>query len=215
MAPQARPAARHRCLYRIRAARLRSFPRFAARLSCAFCHRIRLRTFHYCGQTSLQASVIPKRRASALSLINFFWSFGAMLAPLLVRLADAPLSAQTLVVVACCTLCGLRSVVFCSRCGAAFMMLALRRYLQTTSSSRSGLPVATFVFFMGMLFLYGGLETSLSGWLTTYAFRYGDRTLVISQYTTLLLVDESHRRPRGLCRSPAKSCGRRCSGEPP
>src|SRR6185437_2092277 len=34
---------------------------------------------------------------------------------------------------------------------------------------------------------YGGLETCLSGWLTTYALRYGDKTLAISEYTTLLL----------------------------
>jgi len=38
-----------------------------------------------------------------------------------------------------------------------------------------------------MLFLYGGLETCLSGWLTTYALRYGTRTLALSEYTTLLL----------------------------
>ena len=52
---------------------------------------------------------------------------------------------------------------------------------------RSGLLLTTFIFFMGMLFFYGGLETCLSGWLTTYAFRYGDKTLTVSQYTTLLL----------------------------
>jgi fucose permease len=38
-----------------------------------------------------------------------------------------------------------------------------------------------------LLFLYGGLETCLSGWLTTFALRYGDKTLVVSEYTTLLL----------------------------
>jgi MFS transporter, FHS family, glucose/mannose:H+ symporter len=35
--------------------------------------------------------------------------------------------------------------------------------------------------------LYGGLETCLSGWLTTFALRYGDKTLAVSEYTTLLL----------------------------
>ena len=40
---------------------------------------------------------------------------------------------------------------------------------------------------MALLFLYGGLETCLSGWLTTYALRYGEKTLAISEYTTLLL----------------------------
>ena len=41
--------------------------------------------------------------------------------------------------------------------------------------------------FCWLLVLYGGLETCLSGWLTTYALRYGDRTLAMSEYTTLLL----------------------------
>jgi fucose permease len=44
-----------------------------------------------------------------------------------------------------------------------------------------------FLYFAVLLVLYGGLETCLSGWLTTYALRYGDKTLAISEYTTLLL----------------------------
>jgi fucose permease len=44
-----------------------------------------------------------------------------------------------------------------------------------------------YLYFAGLLVLYGGLETSLSGWLTTFALRYGDRTLAVSEYTTLLL----------------------------
>jgi FHS family glucose/mannose:H+ symporter-like MFS transporter len=44
-----------------------------------------------------------------------------------------------------------------------------------------------YLYFAGLLVLYGGLETCLSGWLTTFALRYGDKTLVVSEYTTLLL----------------------------
>lgn len=44
-----------------------------------------------------------------------------------------------------------------------------------------------FLYFAVMLFLYGGVETSLNGWLTTYALRYGDKSLAISEYTTVLL----------------------------
>ena len=50
-----------------------------------------------------------------------------------------------------------------------------------------GLTMTAFTYFMALLFLYGGLETCLSGWLTTYALRYGDKTLAVSEYTTLLL----------------------------
>ena len=44
-----------------------------------------------------------------------------------------------------------------------------------------------YVYFAALLVLYGGLETCLSGWLTTFALRYGDKTLAVSEYTTLLL----------------------------
>ena len=56
-----------------------------------------------------------------------------------------------------------------------------------TRAGRSGLAWKVFLFFMLMLFLYGGLETCLSGWLTTYALRYGEKILSVGQYTTLLL----------------------------
>jgi fucose permease len=44
-----------------------------------------------------------------------------------------------------------------------------------------------YLYFAALLVLYGGLETCLSGWLTTFALRYGDKTLAVSEYTTLLL----------------------------
>jgi len=51
----------------------------------------------------------------------------------------------------------------------------------------SGLSGRAYLYFAGLLILYGGLETCLSGWLTTFALRYGDKTLAVSEYTTLLL----------------------------
>jgi fucose permease len=50
-----------------------------------------------------------------------------------------------------------------------------------------GLSGRVYLYFAVLLVLYGGLETCLSGWLTTFALRYGDKTLVVSEYTTLLL----------------------------
>jgi fucose permease len=37
-----------------------------------------------------------------------------------------------------------------------------------------------------MLLLYGGVEASMNGWLTTYILRYGDHTLSSSQLSTSL-----------------------------
>jgi fucose permease len=54
-------------------------------------------------------------------------------------------------------------------------------------TSHAGLTRRVYLYFAGLLVLYGGLETCLSGWLTTFGLRYGDKTLVVSEYTTLLL----------------------------
>ncbi len=126
-----------------------------------------------------------EKRASALSLLNFFWSFGAMLAPLLSGWLTPHFFLPHLLL----ALAALFAV-----CGAGLALEMRDGFTDVrtveeplASGARSGLLLKTFVFFMGMLFFYGGLETCLSGWLTTYAFRYGDKTLTISQYTTLLL----------------------------
>lgn len=126
-----------------------------------------------------------EKRASSLSLLNFFWSFGAMLAPLLSGWLTPIFALRHL-------LLGLTALFCACACGLAFEMRGgfSDTPLAEAASSQgvpSGLVWKTFLFFMGMLFLYGGLETCLSGWLTTYALRYGERTLAIGQYTTLLL----------------------------
>ena len=128
---------------------------------------------------------VSEKRASTLSLLNFFWSFGAMLAPLLSGWLTPHFSLRHL-------LLGLTSLFGVCGCGLAFEMRTGFFDIPQDKSvpnqrKGSGLILTTFLFFMGMLFLYGGLETCLSGWLTTYALRYGDRTLAIGQYTTLLL----------------------------
>ncbi len=126
-----------------------------------------------------------QKRASALSLLNFFWSFGAMLAPLLAGSLTPHFNLQTLL---------LAFATLFAVCGLG-LVLEMRGGVSDTrvdeqisvENEQSGLAVQTLLFFMAMLFLYGGLETCLSGWLTTYAFRYGDKTLTLGQYTTLLL----------------------------
>jgi fucose permease len=57
----------------------------------------------------------------------------------------------------------------------------------TEAEPQSGLSGRFYFYFAMLLVLYGGLETCLSGWLTTFALRYGDKTLAVSEYTTLLL----------------------------
>lgn len=123
-----------------------------------------------------------EHRGSALALLNFSWSFGAMLSPLLAAWLLPRFA--------------LRGMLECFAVLFAVAALAVTVEVWGTPeeigvadapSSGTGLGREVFIYFAALLFLYGGLETCLSGWLTTYALRYGDKTLVISEYTTLLL----------------------------
>jgi fucose permease len=143
------------------------------------------------GQIITSVNILAGRRftahrGSALALLNFSFSLGAMLSALL--------SAWLLPRFA------LRSVL--EGFAALFVLGSIALTLEMTRSDgaaeefdvatregdpRRGLSVGVFVYFALLLVLYGGLETCLSGWLTTYALRYGDKTLAVSEYTTLLL----------------------------
>ena len=50
------------------------------------------------------------------------------------------------------------------------------------------LDTPTFLRFALFLFLYGGLETCLAGWLTTYTLRYSDAHLIGGQSAVVLLL---------------------------
>lgn len=123
-----------------------------------------------------------EHRGSALALLNFSWSFGAMLSPLLAAWLLPRFA--------------LRGMLECF--AGLFVVAALTMTVEMwgvpeeagvadAPAGGKGLGWGIFVYFAGLLFLYGGVETCLSGWLTTYALRYGEKTLAISEYTTLLL----------------------------
>ena len=91
----------------------------------------------------------------------------------------------------------LRTLLLCFAAGFALagLQMALEHLRAAPQSSEpvplaptfNQLPRRLFLLFCLMLVLYGGLETCLNGWLTTYALRYGGRSLAIGEYTTLLL----------------------------
>ncbi len=124
-----------------------------------------------------------QNRGSALSRLNFTWSLGALLSPLLA----AWLTRFTLAT---------RLATF----AALFLVCAIALTLQmrtapseagpAANAPRSTAPLAAsvFLYFAILLFVYGGLETCLSAWLTTYALRYGQSSLILSQYTLVLLL---------------------------
>jgi MFS transporter, FHS family, glucose/mannose:H+ symporter len=122
-------------------------------------------------------------RGSALARLNFTWSFGALLSPLLAAwLVHIPLQARLAAFAAIFTIV------------AAILTLQIVNAKPAESASsvaaslETPLPGRFFGYFAALLFIYGGLETSLAGWLTTYDLRYGKTSLVLSEYTMVLLL---------------------------
>lgn len=125
------------------------------------------------GQTITSVNLIASakwahRRGAALNLLNFSWSLGAFTAPLLVlRLLHVVRASTLLYSFAALLLVGL------------LLSLPTRPGTvdgsgETTPVERSaGLPRNAYLFFGMLLFLYGGVETSLGGWLATFDQRYG------------------------------------------
>ena len=121
-----------------------------------------------------------RNRGSALTRLNSTWSFGALLSPLLAAwlLPHFALRNLLMVFAACFLLCG-------------FQLLSSHDDVSAISAKTAAetpLPRGLFVYFGVLIFLYGGIETCLSGWLTTYALRYGKTSLVLSEYTLVLLL---------------------------
>ncbi len=113
----------------------------------------------------------PTGRGAALSLVNFSWSLGAVLAPFALGSLLPSVALPTLFLCA--------AAAFAAAC-----LMAVINFRQggpeATAQKRSatrGLPTTAFVYFAALLVLYGGVETSLSGWVTTFGTRYGNGAL--------------------------------------
>ena len=125
-----------------------------------------------------------EHRGSALAGLNLSFTIGAMLS----GLGAAWLLPHF----------ALRGVLLCF--AGAFALVGLWLRTETRGESEvvatNGFEVTPafngriFAYFAALLFLYGGLETCLAGWITTFAQRYGDKTagsFAWSEYTTALL----------------------------
>ncbi len=121
----------------------------------------------------LASKRLAARRGAALSMVNFSWSLGAVLAPFLLGILLPVMALQTILLFAA------------SLFATAFAATALNaRYGKRKSQaapqiaiSSSRLPRSAFFYFAALLLLYGGVETSLSGWIATFGLRYGSGAL--------------------------------------
>jgi FHS family glucose/mannose:H+ symporter-like MFS transporter len=143
------------------------------------------------GQIITSVNILAGRRftahrGSALSMLNFSFSLGAMLSALLAAWLLPRFALRGL----------LECFAGAFLLGGISLMLQMRgeglaaeNFDKATleAEPQTGLSRRMYLYFAALLVLYGGLETCLSGWLTTFALRYGDKTLAVSEYTTLLL----------------------------
>jgi MFS transporter, FHS family, glucose/mannose:H+ symporter len=131
------------------------------------------------------------QRGSALALLNFSFSLGAMLSALLAAWLLPRFALKGLLECFAGTflLGGIALLVQMRGEDSGLSSASVPRefVVPTGAAPATGIGGKVYLYFAGLLVLYGGLETCLSGWLTTFALRYGDKTLVVSEYTTLLL----------------------------
>ena len=122
-----------------------------------------------------------RHTGSALASLNFFWSLGAVTSGLLAAAILPRFHLQVPLFV----FAGL------------FLSAGLGGLINTPSPSTAHAPVndtpahklprAILLQFALLLFLYGGLETCLTGWLTTFTLRFSDMHLLGGQSPLVLL----------------------------
>jgi MFS transporter, FHS family, glucose/mannose:H+ symporter len=138
------------------------------------------------GQIIASTNIVIGRRyrehtGSALASVNFFWSLGAVLCGVIAAavLPRFHLRGPLL------TFAGLFLVT-----GLGGLLNPSRKAEATAESSAVDappLPMPILTRFALLLFLYGGLETCMTGWLTTYTLRFSDVRLLGGQSAIVLL----------------------------
>lgn len=138
------------------------------------------------GQIIASTNIVVGRRyrehtGSALASVNFFWSLGAV--------------ACGVIAAAVLPRFHLRGPLLAF--AGLFLMVGLGGFLRPSRSAIGAgeivdaqaktLPTRALVHFAMLLFLYGGLETCMTGWLTTYTLRFSDVRLLGGQSAIVLL----------------------------
>lgn len=137
------------------------------------------------GQIIASTNILTGRRyrahtGSALASLNFFWSLGAVITGVLVA-AFIPrygLRIPLLYFAALYLLSGMGGLI---------------RHTRSPGESKGdsqpvhSLAASSIAFFALLLFLYGGLETCLTAWITTFTLRFSDLRLLGGQSGVVLL----------------------------
>jgi FHS family glucose/mannose:H+ symporter-like MFS transporter len=138
------------------------------------------------GQIIASTNIVVGRRyrehtGSALASVNFFWSLGAVACGLIAAavLPRFHLRGPLLTFAGMFLVIGMGGFVNPSRGGV--------QNGEALTADAEKLPARVLMRFAVLLFLYGGLETCMTGWLTTYTLRFSDVRLLGGQSAIVLL----------------------------
>jgi fucose permease len=137
------------------------------------------------GQIIASTNILTGRRfrahtGSALASMNFFWSLGAVITGVLVAAFVPRFGLRG-------PLLGLAALFLVSGLGGMLRHANAPLAPEEDASLQTSLRPGTLLFFATLLFLYGGLETSLTGWITTFTLRFSDLQLLGGQSGVVLL----------------------------
>ena len=138
------------------------------------------------GRSITTMNILAARRAStrkgaALARLNFTWSLGALLSPILAATLTPRVPLPTLLTLFAAAFAVTATILLVQSRNAT-------RELRPPAESTQPFPTPIFLFFAAMLFLYGGFETCLSAWLTTFTLRYTTHSLFTGESTLVLLL---------------------------
>jgi FHS family glucose/mannose:H+ symporter-like MFS transporter len=152
------------------------------------------------GQIIASTNILAGRRyrahtGSALASLNFFWSLGAVVCGLLAAIVMPRFHLQgpLLTFAALFAATGLGGAAATGFWGVLKTSQSKSDPHNLTDSTHRSAPGATplpwpaLTHFALLLFLYGGLETCMTGWLTTYTLRFSDVRLLGGQSAVVLL----------------------------
>ena len=123
----------------------------------------------------------PERRSSRLSLLNFTWSGGAVLSPLLAGLFLAHSSLTALQLAFALTASALLAAT------ALLIPRTATAQPAADAAPQPALPLLPLLYFFGCFLLYGGLEATVGNWLSTYTLRYTSLDVASAAYCTTAL----------------------------
>lgn len=122
----------------------------------------------------LIAEISPGSRSGAVSLLNFFWGFGAVFCSLMIAWAAAhralPVFLGAVTVFLLVLALGMRNL--------AFPPAAVDQ--SSTSNWRDVARTPTFWLFAAVFFLYPGAETAVGGWIGSYVSRLGPHEATVA-----------------------------------